>query len=157
MFNIFKRRFSDKALTPIWNAATKIIAHYLHRLAGILAKKSERFSKNQKWFLLAVFILCFGTACICIIYNAATKKSGILPVDRLAVPAYVVPQPSFPAKEPSTDFTDGELRHLQALAHYVDSLRENDTSAYDSILTSNPGFGKNLAELKEILKTYKIK
>jgi hypothetical protein len=158
MLNIFKHRISGKAaLTPIWNAVNNLIARYLRRLADVLSRKSERLSRNHKWFLLAIFIICFGTACICIICIAMGKKSGPLSVDRLAIPAYVVPRPSFPAKGPSTDFTVEELRHLQALARYVDSLRENNSPAYDSIIASNPGFGKNLAELKDILKTYKIK
>jgi len=155
MLKRFKiRSRAESVFLPMWNALEQRITTRQRIWADYLNRKAGQMTPFRKWLLFIAICGCFGSASTYCIVKAFSAKTPPVKVDTIAVPAHALPHVSH-SSDAKGLFTDAELKHLQTIVWYVDSLQACGSPIYDSLVSRNPHFPGDISELKQVLKSYK--
>jgi len=145
---------SDKVAGKIASAGIRLQKKFSDGMNKIFKNMNNR---NLKAFLI-LFCLCAGGYSIYLAASAITgseKTQKSIKVDQVDVPKYFDKTGDEVIPEAYVD--EETFNKMQEFKQYIDSLKENGSKQYDSILQARPGLMDSVQVLEEIYYSQKQK
>lgn len=150
-----KPTISDKVAGKIAGAGIKIQKLFAEKMNNIFMKMETKRLKA----LLVLFCLCAGGYSIYLIADSIispNKNQSGLKIQQMDVPKHF-DKTGDESLNPEAYVDEETFQRLQQFRVYMDSLKRNKSSEYDSILQARPGLMDSVQMLEEIYNSQKQK
>lgn len=150
-----ENKLQDKVAGKIAGAGIKMQSKFSDFMSNLFAGMN---AKKLKTFLV-IFCLSGGGYSIYLISNAvfsSNKKQPSFQIDQVDVPKHF--DKAGDEVIQSESYVDEETyRQIQGFKQYMDSLRNNKSKLYDSIMVARSGLMDSVMMLEEIYNSQKLK
>ena len=147
MISLFrKKQRSNYRLHALQSVSNKV-DYKLHLLADHLSKRSEHLSPKKLAFLIIAFCVLMA-ACFSYITITSARYKKIIEVQSICAPAI--------RQSPSSDDNAIVLKRITHFHKYLDSLKENNPSCYQTIVDQRPHLVDSLIQAEQFLQSKKF-
>jgi hypothetical protein len=153
MIRLFKRRKDKPSLMyPVFQRLGAVIDKRQRQCANFLLAKSEKLSRQHKFYWLVLFCLFFGGGSLYVLLYSIENKSDQFFIERMSFPQHVINSDTTGSFKSLPVLTEDQYQKIKRLKKYMDSLRMSPSGKvkYDSIIQTRAGFLDSMLFIENI-------
>ena len=144
MISLFRKKQKANYRLHALQSVSNKVDYKLHLLADHLSKRSERLSPKKLAFLIVAFCVLMA-ACFSYITITSARYRKFIELQNIRAPAI--------KQSPLLDDDAIVLKRITHFHKYLDSLKENNPSCYQTIMHQRPHLVDSLIQAEQFLQS----